>query len=256
VSVTTIAMHVEPLSAPEVEAQAAPGLALAAAFGAHLVALVFQTRDGGEDEALAAAAVAAAAERRGVSCEVRPRSSFAYGAGEVLADQARVSDMAVLSPGLGVAAGYLVGATVFDSGRPVLIGARKTVMPELPRRILVGWDASPAAARAVAGALPLIRRAAGTVVATVSEDKELRAGQSGVELTHLLARHGATATFSAVRADGRGALAALVECAREQEAELLVMGAVRHSPLHDLLFGSATTALFSGGAGIPVLVAA
>jgi hypothetical protein len=33
------------------------------------------------------------------------------------------------------------------------------------------------------------------------------------------------------------------------------MGVVRHSPLHDLVFGSATDTLFRGGAGMACLVA-
>jgi nucleotide-binding universal stress UspA family protein len=92
-------------------------------------------------------------------------------------------------------------------------------------------------------------------VATVSDDKALRPGQSGVELTHLLARHQVRASFAAVPAGG-GALAALVGAARAQGAEMLVLGAVRHSPLHDLVFGSVTDALFQGAGGLPCLVAA
>ena len=34
------------------------------------------------------------------------------------------------------------------------------------------------------------------------------------------------------------------------------LGAVRHSPLHDLVFGSVTDALFQGAGGLPCLVAA
>jgi nucleotide-binding universal stress UspA family protein len=37
---------------------------------------------------------------------------------------------------------------------------------------------------------------------------------------------------------------------------MLVLGAVRHSPLHDLVFGSVTDALFQGAGGLPCLVAA
>ena len=111
------------------------------------------------------------------------------------------------------------------------------------------------AARAAAGALPFIRQADETIVATVTDDTALRPGQSGIELTHLLARHGAHASFMAVPAARRGVLESLMECARERSADLLVLGIVRHTPLHDLVFGGATADLFQGTARLPCLVA-
>lgn len=257
-SITTITTHVQPGTPAEVESRLGPALTTAEAFGAHLTALVFAI-DGNEAlEGATAQRTDELAKRRGIRGEVRSRSSFAYGAGEVFADHTRVSDLAVVSLdlGRGLPGRLLLSAVVFGSGRPVLMVPESAGMSRLPRRVLVGWDASPAAARAVAGALPFIRRAAETVVATVGDDKALRPGQSGIELTHLLARHGAEASFTAVRADGRGPMAALVECAREREADMLVLGVVQHSPLRELVFGSATAALFQGTAPLPCLVAA
>ena len=94
-----------------------------------------------------------------------------------------------------------------------------------------------------------------TIVATVSDDTALRPGQSGIEVTHRLARHGAHASFMAVPAARRGVLESLMECARERSADLLVLGIVRHTPLHDLVFGGATADLFQGTARLPCLVA-
>jgi nucleotide-binding universal stress UspA family protein len=256
-SITTIATHLRPGTPAEVEQRLMPGLTVTEAFGAHLVALVFPIdgNEGLEDATMALAR--SVAQHRGISCEVRPRSSFAYGAGEVFADLLRVSDLGVLSLDLvNTMSGRMVLASAaYRSGRPVLLVPDVMDFPSLPRRIVVGWDGSPAAARAVAGALPLIRRAEETVVATVSDDKELRPGQSGIALTHLLARHGAAASFSTVRADGRGAMRALSDCARERAADMMVLGMVVHSPLHELVFGSATAALVQGAARIPCLVA-
>jgi nucleotide-binding universal stress UspA family protein len=257
-SITTIATHVQPGSPSEVERRLAPALLVAEAFGAYLATLVFAIDGSDGPEAATAAQVGELAARRGVRGEVRARTSFAYGAGEVFADQSRVSDLAVVSLdlALGMPGRLLLSTVAFSGGRPVLMVPEAAGMPGMPKRVLVAWDASPAAARAVAGALPFIRQADETIVATVTEDTALRAGQSGIELTHLLARHGANASFAAVRGDGRGALASLTECARERSADLLVLGIVRHSPVHDLVFGSATAALFQGAAGLPCLVAA
>jgi nucleotide-binding universal stress UspA family protein len=257
-SITTITTYVRPGTPAEVERRLAPALTVADAFGAHLKTLVFAI-DG--NEGLEEPAVARAGEltgRHGVRGEVLPRSSFAYGTGEVLADQTRVSDLAVVSLDLmGMMAGrILLSGAIFGSGRPVLMVPEATGLSALPRRVLVGWDASAAAARAVAGALPFIRVAEETIVATVSDDKTLRPGQSGIELTHLLARHGARASFTSVSANGRGAMTALAQCAREREADLMVLGVVQHSALHKLVYGSATSTLFEGAAALPCLVAA
>jgi len=257
-SITTIATHVQPGTPTEVERRLGPALTVAEAFGAYLSTLVFAIDGSDAPEAATAAQAGELAARRGVRGEVRPRNSFAYGAGEVFADQARVSDLAVVSLDLtlGLPGRLLLSAAAFASGRPVLMVPESAGLTRMPKRVLVGWDATPAAARAMAGALPFIRQADETIVATVTDETALRPGQSGIELTHLLARHGAHASFIAVRGDGRGILESLTECARERSADLLVLGIVRHSPVHDMVFGSATAALFQGAAGLPCLVAA
>lgn len=257
-SITTIATHVQPGTPAQVEQRLAPALTVAEAFGAHLTTLIFAIDGSDAPDAATAAQVETFSARRGVRAEVRARSSFAYGAGEVFADQTRVSDLAIVSLdlALGLPGRLLLSAATFATGRPVLLVPEATGLPRMPRRVLVAWDASPAAARAVAGALPFIRLADETIVATVTEDTALRSGQSGIELTHLLARHGAKASFAQLPNDRGGILASLTHCARERSADLLVLGIVRHSPVHDLVFGSATAALFEGSAGLPCLVAA
>lgn len=270
-TITTITTHIEPAPPETLEAALEAPFALATAHGAQVTALVFPAEAAlaeastpawelAQREERAAAHVRAAADRRGIRCEVRSRSSFAYGIGEVMADHLRVSDLGLLTLRGAPATGQrlVIGAAVFDSGRPVLLmpsGARFRVPPA---RIVVAWDATPAAVRAVHGALPLIRSAAETLVVSVTDDKEPRHGQSGIELAHLLARHGGRAGFAAVRKAGRCVLGTLVAKAGEGDAEatLLVMGAVRHAPIRNLVFGSATTDLLEAGPPMPVLLAA
>ncbi|PWS35708.1 hypothetical protein DFH01_19160 [Falsiroseomonas bella] len=266
-SITTITTHVEPAGGAAPEAAFAAPLALAEAHGARLTALVFPAETAQAEATLpswdlarmeedAASRLREAAEKRGVACEIRTRSSFAYGVGEVMADHMRVSDIGLLtiqgSPGAGQR--MLIGAALFDSGRPLLlVPAGAASFP--PSRVVVAWDATPAAVRAVHGALPLIRAAAETLVVTVTDDKELRAGQSGIELTHLLARHGARASFRSVKRAG-GVLETLAGVAREVPGGLLAMGALRHSPLHNMVFGSATTDLMQSGPAVATLLSA
>jgi len=53
-----------------------------------------------------------------------------------------------------------------------------------------------------------------------------------------------------------GVLERLLAAATDTESDMLVMGAVRHSPLRNLVLGSATTDLLSGVPRLPVLLAA
>jgi len=266
---TSILTHLDPTRATEAEAVTTTPLALAEAFSAHVTALIFPMDSAlpaptPPDDATslledrAAEAFAAAAERRGVACQTRKRTSFAYGNGEAFADHLRVSDLAVLI-GLGapgIAAQILQQAAIFDTGRPVLLVPQARPLTGLPQRILVAWDASPASVRAIHGALPLIRGAAETIIANITDDKELRPGQSGIELTHLLARHGAKTRFMALQRGSGGVLERLLAAVADTESDMLVMGAVRHSPLRTMVLGSATADVLSGALSRPILLAA
>jgi nucleotide-binding universal stress UspA family protein len=251
-SFTSILTHLDPAGAAAAEAATSTPLALAEAFSAHLTALIFPidsalTAPSPADDAArqaedrAADAFAAAAQRRGVAYQTKKRTSFAYGNGEG-------------APGIGHQ--ILQQAAIFDSGRPVLLVSKARPLSGMPRRILVAWDASPASVRAIHAALPLIRGADETIIATVSDDKEIRPGQSGIELTHLLARHGGKPRFMALQRGSGGVLERLLAAAADTESDMLVMGAVRHSPLRNLVLGSATAEVLAVGPQLPMLLAA
>jgi nucleotide-binding universal stress UspA family protein len=274
VAITTIALHVEPGTQETVDACLALPLAIAEAHAAHVTALVFAAgafRDAsGADmtsltdqdliarEDAVGVHVRKVLEARGLRFEVRGRSSFAYGVGEVLADQMRVSDIGIVSfgPGVDVGKRFVASAGIFSSGRPLLLVPPGHAASSHPARLVLAWDASPAAVRAVHGALPLVKRAEAVTVVSVTDDKEFRQGQSGVELAHLLARHGANATFRPVQRGRGGVVRAILDIARDAQADMMVMGAVRHAPLHNLVFGSATMDLLDQGPSLPTLLAA
>lgn len=167
-------------------------------------------------------------------------------------------DLAVLTQhgAPSIAAQILQHGAIFDSGRPVILAPQTRPFSGLPQRILVAWDATPASVRAIHSALPLIRRAAETVIATVTDDKELRPGQSGIELAHLLARHGGKPRFMALQRGSAGVQERLLSAAADTESDMLVMGAVRHSPPRNLVLGSATQDILAKGPQLSMLVAA
>ncbi|MBX9749362.1 MAG: universal stress protein [Roseococcus sp.] len=268
-TITTILCQVEPGSGAAFEASLKTPIVLAEAYGAHLTALIFpiETEEAGATvpgadaataEEDAAALLRAAAERSGVSCEVRSRSSFAYGVGDVFADHLRVSDLGVLTlrAARGMGQRLLLGAAIFESGRPLLVVRQDQPLMASPSRVVIAWDATPACVRAVHAALPFIRRAEETLIVTVTNDKEFRAGQSGIELARLLARHGANSRFAAVGRGAEGVLEAVIGAAGEAKADMLVMGAVRHAPLRNIVFGSATQDLLDRGPQLATLIAA
>jgi nucleotide-binding universal stress UspA family protein len=249
-------------------------LAIAEAYAAHLTALVFAAdvqRDApsvgmssltdreiiAHDNAVVLH-VQKVLEARDLRFEVRGRSSFAYGIGEVFADQMRVSDLGIMSLGSGGDIGrrFLASGGIFSSGRPLLLVPPGHVASSHPSRLVLAWDASPAAVRAVHGALPFVKRAEAVTIVSVTDDKEVRPGQSGAELAHLLARHGAHAAFHPVQRGRGGVARAILDVAREVQADMMVMGAVRHAPLHNLVFGSATKDLLDQGPTLPTLLAA
>lgn len=263
-SLTTLVTQIEPGDAATVDAQIGSALALAAAHAARVIALVYPTVARGteaeqaEAEARTTARLRELAEQHGVPCQVRTRSSFAYGIGEVFADHLRVADLGVLNApeASGPASRILLRAALFDGGRPVLVVPAARPLAAMPTRVVVAWDASPAAVRAAHAALPFVRAAEETVVLTVTDDKELRSGQSGIELASLFARHGGKTRFSSVPRGTGDAYDAILAAAGELGAELLVMGAVHHSPLHQWLLGSATERWLKQGPRLPTLLAA
>lgn len=269
-AITTIALHVEPDAPAKVDARLALPLAIAEAHAAHVTALVFSTTahqfdaagapaaDAPVEEEAVATHVRSVLEARGLAHALRGRSSAAYGIGQNFADQLRVSDIGIVLFRSGAELGRRIIATggIFSSGRPVLLVPPDHRADASPGRIVIAWDASVASVRAIHGALPLITRAAAATVVSVTDDKEFRPDQSGVELTHLLARHGAKASFRPVQRGRGGVVAAILEVAQELRADMLVMGAVRHGPMHNLVFGSATMSVLNDGLTLPTLLAA
>ena len=263
-TIRSIMTHVEPASAvPELK-HLAHALALAEAFKAHLTALVFPTEvmiaeaESEQRDAQVTSQIHEASAKRGVACEVRGRSSFAYGFPDVFADHAKVNDLSVIGyrPGPTMAQRMLAFGAIFSSGRPALIVPDAAPAGALPQRVAIAWDATPASVRAVHNAMPFLLRAEETFVFSVTDDKELRRGESGAELTQLLARHGVQASFLPVHNKGGKVFDTLTKACTDNQVSLLVMGCLGHSPLYEMVFGSATHSLLDGRAPIAVLASA
>ena len=129
-----------------------------------------------------------------------------------------------------------VEAAVLESGRPVLLApANSNGAPA--RRIAIGWNNSVEAVHALAAAIPLMREASLVRIITIGSEDE---GLGALAVEHL-AWHGIAATAHLVQpVKGVGVGSQLLSAAREDGAELLVMGAYGHAPWREMLFGGAT----------------
>ena len=158
--------------------------------------------------------------------------------------QARIHDLTILDAepaALAVDRG-LMEAVLTDSGRPVLI-----VPPDWTTfrcdRILVAWDGSAKAARALGDALPFLR-AAGTVeVVVVTGEKDLSENVPGTEVAPHLVRHGVNVTVTDVAVEREDVAETLRHRAIEFGAHMIVMGAFVHSRLRQLVLGGTTQSL-------------
>lgn len=204
----------------------------------------------------ASEAFAAVAAEASIAFETVAERSYAHGIGEVFADYARVRDLSVLGvSGLLPQEQRLLAETaLLDSGRPlVLVPEQSAVFAQ--DRIVIAWDATPAAVRAIAGAMPFLKVAREVVVVSVLEDKAFRRGESGVEMCRHLARHGVAATFETVARAEREVATALLGAAQAHGVDLLVMGGYAHSTLRGLIFGSATKGVLENPIPLPILMA-
>ena len=136
-----------------------------------------------------------------------------------------------------------VESVLIGCGRPVLI-ASTAPSQSLTGTIIVYWKESAEAARAVAAAMPLLRKAKRPIFASVTETNDGIA-ESMQEIARHCALNGIAAETRIVVPNGRLPEVALAAEAQECKADLVVMGAYGHSRMRELLFGGCTRAFIS-----------
>jgi nucleotide-binding universal stress UspA family protein len=139
----------------------------------------------------------------------------------------------------------LLEAVLFDSGRPVLAIPFASTFPQIGRRVLVGWNASREASRAVHDALPLLAKAESACVFLANPKRGLGAHgeEPGADIARHLARHGLKVEVAKAVADDVADSALLLNHASDMGADLLVMGAYGHSRLREFILGGVTRSL-------------
>lgn len=159
---------------------------------------------------------------------------------DLIVGEARLHDLTILPLASNASPERLYAEeVVFSAGRPVLILPDRGKPYSAPRRAVVAWDYSRAAARALADALPLLRLAGAVHVTCVTDEKDVPVRDPSRILAHL-ASHGVAAAWDGVRASGRSIQETLRAHVADSGAELLVMGAFGHSRFRQFVLGGAT----------------
>jgi len=132
-------------------------------------------------------------------------------------------------------------ALLHDSGRPVLVIPRENPINPALKRIVIGWNGSREAARAVFDALPLLKEAEFVEVLVVDPAERPKGDlQQGEAIAAALGRHGVKAELVAASKGGGSVEEAIVDHCDIAKADLLVLGAYGHSWLREFLFGGVT----------------
>ena len=174
--------------------------------------------------------------------EWRCAEVFAVLSGYVV-KQARSADLILtgIAPGHAFDSSRAVntGDLVMQAGRPVLVVPTGATSLK-PDRVLIAWKDTSATRRAVADALPLLKRARSvSVVELVSAEKLPAAAKHVGDVVAWLEHHDINAEGTASLSTGDDA-AGLDAFARDKGIDIVVAGAYGHSRLREWVLGGVT----------------
>ncbi|MER9371119.1 universal stress protein [Mesorhizobium sp. M0491] len=167
-----------------------------------------------------------------------------------LAINARAADLIITGPPIG----NLVfdrhrtldtASVILAAGRPVLVAAKGTA-PIKADSILIAWNDTREARRAVADAMPLLIHARDVVIATVDRGSPTHSGTTA-DVEHFLARHGVKARSEVLDARCCEPADVLGRISQEMAADLIVLGGYGHSRIRERTFGGVTRSLLRTG---------
>jgi nucleotide-binding universal stress UspA family protein len=244
-------------------------ISVADAFGAHLAGVSFiydpvipatvmgggipaeliesQRRENETAASDAAARFETAAKRAGISFEVRKTDASTAGGADRFARFARRFDIAIAGqarPNGSIAEDLILESALFEAGRPVI--AVPYIQKEALKldRVLVCWDGSRTAARAVADAMPFLTRAKAVELVIVVE----RGKQDeipGVNMAQHLARHDVNVTVNRIPMGDMAVADVLLSHSADSSADFVVMGGYGHSRLREFILGGATRSMLT-----------
>lgn len=126
------------------------------------------------------------------------------------------------------------------SGRPVIAFPEGVDTSRVASNVMIAWDGSRAAARALSSAFRLLEAKDNITIVTVGKPGRVRLDGDGLDPQSALERQGINATWIDVAPKPGGIAETLLSEADRLGAELMVMGAFEHSKFREDLFGGVT----------------
>lgn len=143
---------------------------------------------------------------------------------------------------------------VVNAGRPTLLIPYDGDFSNIGKHVVVAWDGSREAARAISDAMPLLHRSSCVQILIVNPGEEIEAHgeEPGADIALYLARHGIKVEVC-VRFSKKNTGEAILQHAQELGASLLVMGAYGHSRFREMVMGGVTRSILEN-MNVPVLM--
>jgi nucleotide-binding universal stress UspA family protein len=207
----------------------------------------------------ALARFATVAERNQIAFETRVDRVLYTEVADALATNARYADLVILGqvdpddPATGPH--YLPEEVILGGGRPALVIPYIGPAASLGERVVVAWDASREAARAVNDALPLLERAKAVSVVTINPHQRPfgHGEEPGADIGLHLARHDIKIEVQRVESRDIDIANTLLSHIANESADLLIMGAYGHSRVREFVLGGVTRTILAEMT-VPVLM--
>ena len=196
------------------------------------------------------------ARRAGISYERRVLEATLSSASDQFGRLARRFDLVVVgqpSRERGGPEEILDEGALFESGRPVI------VVPFIQKgglnleRVMVCWDGSRAASRAIADSLPLLHKAKQVEVVIVANGRAKSDEVPGADLGQHLARHGLKVDVKRITSLDIDVASTILSYAADSSADFIVMGGYGHSRLREFVLGGVTRGMLESMT-VPVLM--
>ena len=189
-----------------------------------------------------------AARLASVPFETRIVTSTVAGGANRFAEIARRFDLSVVAQAQPNAVGpeaLIVEQALFDSGRPVVVVPYIQTAPFKADRVLLCWDGSRPAARAVGDAMPILSRAQVVEVFTIESGKLKSDEIPGADIAGHLAQHGLNVKVTRSVSGDVDVANVILSHAADSGADLIVMGGYGHSRFREFILGGATRGILT-----------
>jgi nucleotide-binding universal stress UspA family protein len=196
------------------------------------------------------------AKAAGVSAEARTVDASLAGAPDLFGRITRRYDIAVVGQARqeqGASEELMIEGALFGSGRPLIVVPHTHKQGLKLDRIIVCWDGSRPAARAIADSLPFLQRAKSIDIVVVTGERDKSGEITGTNMRRHLARHGITVEIKHITRGGAGVQNAILAHASETGADFMVLGGYGHSRLREFILGGVTRSILRSMT-VPVLM--